>query len=76
MELDFLFVGNALNLFWAVVAIATVFAVSRFADKLTGIEFKKWINGVEENPANSPILCIYFGLRWVGLCLLAGLIFS
>lgn len=75
--MDFIILSNLTNLIWAVIAIATLFGVARMSDRLIGFNFKEWINALAKSGSDSSgILCIYFGLRFIGLCILAGAIFS
>jgi hypothetical protein len=61
-----------LNLFYACAGFSVLLIASVYLDrriqKMKGGHFKEVINEIHQSP---PAMAIYYGLRFVGLCLLA-----
>ena len=47
------------------------FLLLRLADKAAGIKFRKSFDKVEES---ALALSIYYGLRWLGICIATGMV--
>lgn len=54
-----------------VLSFGVLRVVLRHLDNVVGINFKEWVDGIDDNS-----LAIYMGCRFIGAALLAGLIFS
>lgn len=67
--LDILAVSQSLNLFWALVALLLVVIFSLWLDRRAGIKFPEALARIR-NDARAGAL--YYGLRWLGICLLVG----
>jgi hypothetical protein len=64
-----------LNLIYCLIAVAILMLVLRRFDRMLGIDFKKDIwREIEEE--NNSAMAQYVGLRFLGCCVLLGLIIS
>lgn len=69
---DVVIMSTVLNLVFAVLAVVALVFLLRWFDKQAGVGFTEWIEAVSnENP---KALAIYYGLRFLGVCLLVGAI--
>lgn len=61
--------ANLVGLVWAVLGILAVVLVSRWLDKRAGILFRDAIALIRQDPRAAGF---YYGLRFLGLCILVG----
>jgi hypothetical protein len=66
----FVFTAAVLNLAYAVVALALVWAFLRVLDKRAGLDFKEFFKDLRNDPQAAAT---YLGWRFVGACVLVGL---
>lgn len=71
-------VGAAVNVALAVVGVACAWVLARLMDHAAGRSrcnsyTGQWITRLQLSPL---AVALYFGLRWVGICLLFGLLLS
>lgn len=66
--------SSLLTLVMAMIAGALLWVALRFLDYLVGFNFGDWINRAKR--ANHIAVAVYLGARFVGACLLVGLLFS
>lgn len=70
--IESMMIGFTAKLLMIIVALLAI-RVSLIAfDKSLGFDFKGWLNNLEENDPKS--LALYFGLRFIGIAMLAGLV--
>lgn len=65
--------STALTLAMAIVAVVLVFALLRFRDRLVRVDFREVMRGITDD---SIAAALYFGLTFIGACLLMGLVLS
>ena len=70
---EFMVSGLILRLIVVVIALVVVWAVLRVLDRLTGVRFVSVYQAVATNPLG---LGLYLGLRFIGACVLVGLLLS
>ncbi|MDO6466790.1 hypothetical protein Q4498_01590 [Neptunomonas phycophila] len=70
---DVILVSGLVTLAHAFMALMLVWGSLRLFDSLGGIQFKEMM-GSMKNDANS--MAVYFGLRFIGACLLFGFVIS
>lgn len=70
---EFMVSGFILRLIVVVIALVVVWAVLRVLDRLTGVRFVSVYHAMATNPLG---LGLYLGLRFIGACLLVGLLLS
>lgn len=67
--MNYLLTSNGLNLFYTAVALALVYGSSRFLNWHNGVSFG---DDVHKKMVRNPMaLALYYGLRWIGFCLVA-----
>lgn len=71
---EVIFTSTLLTLSMSILALVSVYGVLRFLDHLSGFNFRGFINDANKEP--SIAIAIYLGCRFVGACLLVGLLFS
>lgn len=69
---DVVMISTALNLVFAIVAVVVLVCLLRWFDKQAGVGFSEWIKAVSND--NPKALAVYYGLRFLGVCLLVGAI--
>jgi len=68
---EIIFSGLALNGAYALLSILSVWMMLRMLDNLSNVEFHLVINALLKD---EKATALYFGLRFVGACLLFGLV--
>jgi hypothetical protein len=71
--MDYALVSFSLNLVYFTIAVATGWAVLRGLDKLNGSEFSNAQRGMEDG---NLALAVYYGLRFMGICVIASAFLS
>lgn len=70
---EVVFTSGMFTLVMAFIAVTGVMLLLRWIDKLTGVPF----SSIREVIKSEPISCaIYYGLRFLGVCMLVGQLFS
>lgn len=69
---EVLMISTGLNLVFAIVAVVVLVCLLRWFDKQAGVGFSEWITAVFND--NPKALAIYYGLRFLGVCMLVGAI--
>lgn len=64
--------SSLLTLVMSLIAVFLVWGCLRVLDILTGFDFRKWVQGDK----NDIAVAIYLGSRFIGACLLVGMLFS
>ena len=72
--LDFALISNLRTLLWMVAGLVILGALLSWFDKRSGLEWKKKVVPLLETNANAA--GIYFGLRFLGCCILISNILS
>ena len=70
---EVLFTSATMTLAFAIVAIVLTLMVLRIFDVLTGAPFHSVREVIREDPKAAAL---YYGLRFLGVCLLVGQLFS
>lgn len=70
---EVLITSSSLTLTFAVIAIVCVLLVLRIFDVLTGAPFSSTREKIRED---SKAAAVYYGLRFLGVCMLVGQLFS
>jgi hypothetical protein len=70
---DFVVTAALMKLGYAVAAVLTVFAVLRLFDRLMGRQFAD-VAAKLMGPSDARDVALYFGLRFVGVCILVGMV--
>lgn len=63
-------ISQGIDLFWAVVAVLLVIAISIWLDRRARVKFVESLACVRRD---ARATALYYGLRWLGICLLVGL---
>ena len=71
---EFMLSGLLLRFIAVVIALVVVWAVLRVLDRLTGV--KSFVSLYQAMATNPLGLGLYLGLRFIGACLLVGLLLS
>ncbi|MCW8923681.1 MAG: hypothetical protein OQK69_08645 [Gammaproteobacteria bacterium] len=70
---EVIFQSGMFTLVMAFIAVAGVMLLLRWIDKITGVPF----SSIREVIKRDPISCaVYYGLRFLGVCMLVGQLFS
>lgn len=64
--------SSLLTLVMAIVAVFMTWGCLRVLDILTGFDFRSWV----QSDKNDIAVAIYLGARFIGACLLVGMLFS
>ena len=70
---EVLMTSALMTMFYAVMAVAVTWGMLRLLDVAGGLYSKKIIWRIGDDPRSA---CIYFGLRFLGACILVGLAIS
>jgi len=65
--------STMLSVFYALVAVLGAWLMLRLLDRVSGVDFTKTMLGV---CANEHSAAIYLGLRFMGVCILFGMVLS
>ncbi len=65
--------STTLKLATAGLGLVTVWLVLRFLDWLSQFKFREWLHAAAQD---DPYLAVYLGLRFLGACILIGLLLS
>lgn len=68
---DLILVSQTLDLFWALLAILLVVIVSVWLDRRAKVAFPESLSQMRRD---ARATAVYYGLRFLGLCLLVGLV--
>lgn len=71
--IDVIMTSSGLTLLFALVAILAAWGMLRWLDVIAGVNFKTTIREVCRNEHSAAL---YFGLRFLGVCILLGLVLS
>ena len=67
-----MFIAFFAKMLMIICALVTIKVSLALLDRAIGFNFKEWINGLEHTDPKA--LALYFGLRFVGITILAGLV--
>lgn len=65
--------SSALTLMWAILAMAMVWGLLRLFDRVSGFDPKETLRGIRNHEMAAAV---YLGMRFLGACLLVGLVLS
>lgn len=65
--------GAVALLMLSVAGIAAAWVLSRAMDRVSGVQFRQVLGVIR---SSAPAAAQYYGLRWLGICLLIGFLFS
>ena len=71
--IDVLMTSSAMTLGFALLALLMGWLALRVLDRTGGVNFKETMGRISYEPKPAAI---YFGLRFIGMCLLIGLVLS
>lgn len=71
--LEVLMTSGVYRLFFALLALVALFFLLRWFDQLSGKTFKNAYSRIQDD---AKALAIYYGLRFLGACLLLGQLLS
>jgi len=69
-------VGSVALVVLAVVGVASAWGLSRLMDRANSGATGRWKEALEVIERKPLAAGIYYGCRWVGICLLVGMLFS
>lgn len=67
---DVVILSSVLKLAFGFLAVIVVFGLLRLLDRLSGVTFSSWM--YKASRSSDYAVAIYFGLRFVGVCMLVG----
>jgi len=69
-------VGSVALVVLAVVGVASAWGLSRLMDRANRRAHGRWREALSVIESEPMAAGIYYGCRWVGICLLVGMLFS
>ncbi len=70
---EVLVTSSAMTVTFALVAIIMGWFLLRWLDRMGGVVFEQTVKGICDEPVAAAL---YFGLRFVGVCVLLGMVIS
>lgn len=67
---DLIFISQSIDLFWALLAVLLVVLISMWLDRRARVQF---VESLAKMRNDARATALYYGLRWLGICLLVGL---